>query len=119
MAELLVEFDTTIRSDDGTDWHPRVWGGIADDNLWEGWIEFLPAGTEDRDVIRTSRETEQPKKSDLMYWAQGLTQVYLEGALQRARRNAPASASAASRATPTTTERQAESEVRATRSSSR
>lgn len=119
MAELLVEFDTTVGADDGTTWHPRVWGGIAEDNLWEGWIEFLPAGTEDREPLRTSRETEQPKRSDLMYWAQGLTQVYLEGALQRARRNSQVHASAASHATPATEEPLAESEVRATRSPSR
>ena len=121
MAELLVEFDTTIRAEDGTSWHPRVWGAIADDGLWEGWIEFLPAGTDDRDVIRTGRETEQPKRTDLMYWAQGLTQVYLEGALQRARRTTmpAASASDASRASPTTPARREEPEARAIRYRSR
>lgn len=119
MAELLVEFDTTIRADDGTHWHPRVWGAIADDALWEGWVEFLPAGTDDRVAIRTGRETEQPKRSDLMYWAQGLTQVYLEGALQRAWRNGSVSSSAASHATSASRERQPEPEVRAIRSSSR
>ena len=119
MAELLVEFDTTIRADDGTRWYPRVWGAIADDALWEGWVEFLPAGTDDREAIRTGRETEQPKRSDLLYWAQGLTQVYLEGALQRARRNASEHASDASHATHPRQEAQSVSEVRATRSSSR
>ena len=118
MAELLVEFDTTIRADDGTNWHPRVWGAIAEDALWEGWIEFLPAGTEERDPIRTGRETEQPKRSDLMYWAQGLTQVYLEGALERAIRQTRG-ASVSSRAMQATPEQRPESEVRATRSSSR
>jgi hypothetical protein len=117
MAELLVEFCPPIRADDGTNWYPRVWGAMADDNLWEGWIEYLPAGTEERDSIRTGRETEQPKRSDLMYWAQGLTQVYLEGALQRALRNVTrASASDASSATLANPLPQAESEVRAIRS---
>ena len=119
MAELLVEFDTTIRAQDGTHWHPRVWGAIADDSLWEGWVEFLPAGTDDREAIRTGRETEQPKRTDLMYWAQGLTQVYLEGALQRARRNASEFASGALHATQPRQEPRPESEARATRSSSR
>lgn len=120
MAELLVEFDTTICAPDRSAWHPRVWGAIADDALWEGWIEFLPAGTGDRTAVRTGRETEQPKRSDLMYWAQGLTQVYLEGALQRAlRTSVPKSATGASRATSPTPERPAESEVRATRSRTR
>ena len=102
MAQVLVEFDTTIPADDGTNWHPRVCGAIADDGLWEGWIEFIPVGTDDGEVIRTGRETEQPKRSDLMYWAQGLTQVYLEGALQRARRKQGESASAGTHANPAT-----------------
>ena len=88
MAEVLVEFDTTIIGADGTRWTPRACGAVADDGLWEGWIEFTPL---DASVgpIRTSRETEQPNRDDLMYWAQGLTQTYLDGALQRALRPAP------------------------------
>jgi hypothetical protein len=35
------------------------------------------------EVIRTVRETTQPNLTDLKYWATGLTQVYLEGALAR------------------------------------
>lgn len=118
MAELLVEFDTHIRGSDGCSWHPRVWGQIAEDSLWEGWIEFLPAGTNDREAIRTGRETEQPKRLDLRYWANGLTQVYLEGALERAIRRSRG-ASASSHATQSMPEQRPESEVRATRSSSR
>ena len=119
MAELLVEFDTILRGSDGCDWHPRVWGQIVEeDALWEGWIEFLPAGTNDRDAIRTGRETEQPKRADLMYWAQGLTQVYLEGSLERAIRQSR-SASVSSHATQSTPVRRSESEARAIRSSSR
>ena len=96
MAEVLVEFDTTISGKDGTRWIPRVCGRVADDGLWEGWIEFLalPKSTE---PVRTPRETEQSNRDALMYWAQGLTQVYLESALLRAlepppRRRSPAAA---------------------------
>lgn len=117
MAELLVEFDTTLRGSDGCDWHPRVWGQICQDALWEGWIEFQPAGTNDRDTIRTGRETEQPKRVDLLYWAQGLTQVYLEGALERAIRHSRG-ASVSSRAIQSTPEQRPEPEVQATRSAS-
>jgi len=35
-------------------------------------------------VIRSGRETTQPSRDDVMYWATGLTRVYLEGALSRA-----------------------------------
>jgi hypothetical protein len=37
-----------------------------------------------RDTLCSDRETTQPNRSNVEYWAQGLTRVYLEGALQRA-----------------------------------
>jgi hypothetical protein len=83
MAETLVEFDTIVRGPDGTRWAPRACGRVPDDGLWEGWIEFTPT-VESIDPVRTPRETEQPNRDDLMYWAQGLSQAYLEGALRRA-----------------------------------
>jgi hypothetical protein len=49
---------------------------------WEGWIEFVPIGG--GDPVRSSRETTQPNRADLEYWATGLTGIYLEGALDRA-----------------------------------
>jgi hypothetical protein len=49
---------------------------------WQGWLEFVPiAGGS---PIRSGRETTQPNRADTEYWATGLTQVYLEGALTRA-----------------------------------
>jgi len=39
-----------------------------------------PSGT----AVRTPRETEQPNRDALVYWAEGLTAAYLEGALRRA-----------------------------------
>jgi hypothetical protein len=83
MPEVLVEFDTVLLGADGTRWAPRVCGAVAPDGLWEGWVEFTPLN-DTLDPVRTARETEQPKRGDLMYWAQGLTQAYLEGALDRA-----------------------------------
>jgi len=56
--------------------------------LWEGWLEFTRAG--DDEIATTRRESEQPNRADLIYWAQGLTQTYLEGALARALAPAPA-----------------------------
>ena len=55
---------------------------MADDGRWEGWIEFTDVET--GAVIRSARETTQPSRDDAMYWATGLTRVYLEGALDRA-----------------------------------
>jgi len=83
MPEVLVVFDAQLRSRDGRRWIAQACGAVADDNLWEGWIEFLPLEAEESPV-RTPRETEQPNRNDLIYWAQGLTAVYLDGALARA-----------------------------------
>jgi hypothetical protein len=80
MAEVLVRYATQVRGDDGQFWIPQACGGVAKDGLWEGWIEFVC----DEKAIRSGRETEQPNRDALMYWAQGLTDAYLEGALTRA-----------------------------------
>jgi hypothetical protein len=80
MAEVLVRFTESVRGNDGRAYEAQACGMICPDGLWEGWIEFLsPTG-----AIRTERETSQPNRTDLMYWAQGLTNTYLEGALMRA-----------------------------------
>lgn len=81
MAEVLVRFTERVVGDDGTAYLPEVCGGLADDGLWEGWIEFASGSG---DVHRTGRETEQPNRDALLYWAEGLTVAYLEGALRRA-----------------------------------
>lgn len=80
MAEVLVKFTEPVRGSDGTLYSAQACGGIAEDGLWEGWIEFESDGK----AVRTGRETEQPNMADLTYWAQGLSMVYLEGALARA-----------------------------------
>lgn len=85
MAEVLVEFSEPVDSEDGTRYIARACGGPAGTNgLWHGWIEFIP--TTGGEVIRSGRETTQPNRQDTVYWATGLTGVYLEGALHRALR---------------------------------
>ncbi|MBA3645492.1 MAG: hypothetical protein H0W63_04885 [Gemmatimonadaceae bacterium] len=87
MAEVLVVFDEAIPTGKGPQ-AARVCGGIADDGLWEGWIEFKPLGDAGGDWLRSGRETEQPNLDDLRYWASGLSVAYLEGAFDRALSNA-------------------------------
>jgi hypothetical protein len=50
--------------------------------MWRGWIEFV--STDDGAVVASGRETTQPNRQDTVYWATGLTAVYLEGAFDRA-----------------------------------
>jgi hypothetical protein len=55
--------------------------GRPNGHIWEGWVEFVDAGGSE--VRRTSRETTQPDLGALVYWSQGLSPTYLEGALVR------------------------------------
>jgi hypothetical protein len=82
MAEVLVKFSEPVRGGDGRLYWAQACGGVAADGLWEGWLEFESDGA----AMRSARETEQPKRDDLVYWAQGLTMTYLQGSLERARR---------------------------------
>ncbi|HEU4628188.1 MAG TPA: hypothetical protein VFS08_00495 [Gemmatimonadaceae bacterium] len=83
MAEVLVQFDTAVAGTDGRGHVARVCGREGADGRWEGWIEFGPQ--DGGPVLRTPRETTQPNRTDLQYWATGLTMTYLTGALARAR----------------------------------
>lgn len=82
MAEVFTEYRTIVAADNGRTYIPRACGAPLDNNVWQGWIEFVP--TDDGEVVRTPRETTQPNRTDIAYWASGLTPVYLEGALSRA-----------------------------------
>ena len=81
-SEVLVQFETLVTGPDGRNYTPRACGRPADDGRWEGWIEFV--APDQREVLSSPRETVQPNRTDVAYWASGLTQVYLEGAFQRA-----------------------------------
>jgi hypothetical protein len=82
MAEVLVKYTELVRAADGKSYVAQVCGQVAEDKLWEGWIEFVGDGQ----ALRTGPESEQPNRDDLVYWAEGLTYTYLEGALERALR---------------------------------
>jgi hypothetical protein len=87
MAEVLLEFADPVATTDGVQYKARACGGEMPGGLWEGWIEFLPlAGGE---PLCSARATTQPNRQDTLYWASGLTPVYLEGALQRTLEPAP------------------------------
>ena len=83
MAEVFVTFSEPVVGPDGASFVARACGSAGRDGLWQGWVEFTPV--EGGPVARSGRETTQPNRVDLEYWATGLTPVYLEGALARAR----------------------------------
>lgn len=83
MAELILEHSTSVRTPEGQLFAPCVIGEPQNDGTWVGWIEFVPADRS-RLRLRTERETTQPNRKALEYWATGLEPVYLEGAFERA-----------------------------------
>jgi hypothetical protein len=82
MAETVHQFQQPVAAPDGRQFEARACGGPMAGGTWQGWIEFVPL--EAGDPVRSPRETTQPNRTDLEYWATGLTPVYLEGALRRA-----------------------------------
>lgn len=82
MAEVLIEFTDPVISPEGKAYTARACGAERPNHMWQGWIEFLPR--DGGDPVRSGRETTQPNRLDTLYWATGLTAVYLEGALHRA-----------------------------------
>ena len=82
MAEVLVEFSDVVLSGGGRRYTARACGAPVPSGQWRGWIEFLDV--ESGEAIRSGRETTQPNRADTLYWATGLTAVYLDGALDRA-----------------------------------
>lgn len=82
VAETLVEYESVLKGKDGTDWVARSAGRQASDRMWEGWIEFSPLSGP-KQPLRSACESRQPNRADLVYWATGLTPVYLEGAFAR------------------------------------
>jgi hypothetical protein len=82
MSDLIHEPPTLVTTPQGLVYSPRIFGELQPDGTWHGWIEFRPATG--GPVLRTDRETTQPNREALDYWAGGLEPVYFEGAFERA-----------------------------------
>jgi hypothetical protein len=82
MAETLLRYQHAVRGPDGTLYEARACGSAMQGGTWQGWIEFVPL--DGGEPVRSGRETTQPNRVDTVYWATGVSAVYLEGALKRA-----------------------------------
>jgi hypothetical protein len=80
---IIHDFAVAVRDADGHLYRVRALGREREDGTWIGWLQFMPRGSGGI-VWRTQRETTQPTRLALRYWALGLEPVYLEGALDRA-----------------------------------
>jgi hypothetical protein len=82
MAEVLVEYSDVVIREEGKRYIARACGAQVPSGQWQGWFEFIDLET--GDAVPSGRETTQPNRVDTVYWATGITPVYLEGALRRA-----------------------------------
>lgn len=82
MPEVLLQFQSPVADRAGRFYSARAIGSEMPDGMWHGWVEFVPR--DGGEPLVTGRETSQPNRADTVYWATGLTQIYLEGALARA-----------------------------------
>ena len=81
MAELIQTYAEALLDAGGEEYTVHAYGEERADGTWEGWIEFHTAAGA---VRRTDRETTQPDRAALAYWASGLEPVYFDGAFARA-----------------------------------
>jgi hypothetical protein len=80
--DTVFEYSLPVKGPDSALYHARARGFEREDTLWEGFIEF--ESLDGTTSYHTLRETTQPNLSALVYWATGLSQVFLEGAIARA-----------------------------------
>jgi hypothetical protein len=83
MSELIQRFVPQLHDDDGVAYTVTAWGEKTPQGTWEGWLEFYPSDTA-KAILRTERETTQPNRTAVEYWASGLEPLYFEGAFERA-----------------------------------
>ena len=84
MTDLMLELPKTVSDARGA-FHARAMGRQRGDGRWEGWLEFVPADVDASVRYATPIETHQQDRVTMERWASGLTRVYAEGALARAR----------------------------------
>ena len=80
---LIHRHSEQVQDSGGHLYDVLVYGEPRADGTWEGWLEFHPLSAALR-ARRTGRETTQPDRAALEYWATGLEPLYLNGAFERA-----------------------------------
>jgi hypothetical protein len=79
--ELISEHPHRI-SIDGATYVVLVYGSKRKDGTWSGSLQFRDVKS--NKTLATGQETSQPDRKALEYWATGVEDVYLQGALRRA-----------------------------------
>lgn len=83
MTTVMMQLSEPVSDERGT-FYARVMARERSDGSWEGWLEFVHPDN-DSCLYATAIETRQRDRVTMERWASGLTVVYAEGALARAR----------------------------------
>ena len=84
MTEIIQQYTSQFQDKNGATYIVMARGELTASGTWEGWLEFHPVD-KTKPVLRTERETTQPDREALEYWASGLEPLYFGGAFARAR----------------------------------
>ena len=84
MPEVIQQYISQFHDKSGSAYAVTAYGEPTTNGTWAGWLEFHPID-KTKPVMCTERETTQPDRSALEYWASGLEPLYFEGAFARAR----------------------------------
>ena len=85
--ELIRTYPNVVLETDGREFACASYSKQRGDGRWEGRIVFFPL--HGGPAVATDRETTQPRRTSLEYWADGLSPTFLQGALSRALRRGP------------------------------
>ena len=83
MADRIQTYSDFVISAQGVRYRVHADGERDELGNWRGWLTFEEVAGGGR-VLQTERETTQPERDALVYWATGLEPIYLDGALGRA-----------------------------------
>jgi hypothetical protein len=84
MTDVMMDLSETVSDARGV-FHARAMARERRDGSWEAWLEFVRADADASGRYATQIETHQHDRVAMERWASGLTRVYAEGALARAR----------------------------------
>jgi hypothetical protein len=84
---FVQQYAATLVDPYGRRYVARVYGTCRPENLWDGCFVFFPL--DGGRAVATNRETTQGSLAAVRYWASGISTVYLDGALERARAMLP------------------------------
>jgi hypothetical protein len=84
MSDVMRDLSETVSDARGV-FHARAMARERRDGSWEAWLGCVPADADGCVHYTTAIETHQHDRLTIERWASGLSRVYAEGALARAR----------------------------------